>query len=181
MLRDVFATLRSALPTVGRGRITAESPPASFVDGEGRDVTVRPYREPDFESLVVMYDDFDSAQRAQGTPPIGTDNVREWLGTILDGVNAVAVHDGRVVGHVAFVPDGTDRHELAIFVHQNYQRAGIGTRLLGVGMGHADEQGVEYVWPTVEPWKRGAQNLYRRAGFTVVNPMGSTHRMSRYL
>ena len=180
MFQDALASLRETLSKTDT-RISPEPPPASFTDREGRELLARPYREADFERLVAMYDDFDSAQRAQGTPPVGTDAIRGWLGDVLDGVNAVAVHDDRVVGHVAFVPDGTDRHELAIFVHQDYQRAGIGTRLLGVGMGHAADEGVEYVWLTVEPWKRGAQRLYRRAGFTVVNPMGATHRMSRYL
>ncbi|WP_135830544.1 GNAT family N-acetyltransferase [Halorussus halobius] len=181
MLQDALASLRETISNANSTRIAPEPPPVSFADREDREILVRPYREADFEGLVAMYDDFDSSQRAQGTPPVGTDAVREWLGDVLDGANVVALHEDRLVGHVTFVPDGTDRHELAIFVHQDYQRAGIGTRLLGVGMGQAAREDVEYVWLTVEPWKRGAQSLYRRAGFTVVNPMGTTHRMSRYL
>jgi ribosomal protein S18 acetylase RimI-like enzyme len=177
----MFGVVRDAISAVRPKRIAPRPLPLSFTDAEGRSIRVRPYREDDFEALAVMYDDFDPTQRAQGTPPLGSDAVRQWLSELQDGVNVVAVHDDRIVGHVTFVPDGTGRHELAIFVHQDYQRAGIGTQLLGGGMGYAAERGVEYVWLTVEPWKRGAQNLYRRAGFTVVNPMGPTHRMSRYL
>lgn len=128
-----------------------------------------------------MYDDFDPSQRAQGTPPIGVDAVRNWLTDILDGVNVVALSGDRIVGHVSFVPDGTGRHELAIFVHQDFQRAGIGSALLAAGMGYAEQQGVAYVWLSVESWERGIQRFYRRAGFTVINPMGVAHRMSRTL
>lgn len=64
-----------------------------------------------------MYDDFDPTQRAQGTPPLGADVIRDWLADITAGVNVVALLEDRVVGHVMVVPDGTDRHELAIFVH----------------------------------------------------------------
>lgn len=181
MIDRVVGAVRTAISTVRPTRITPSSPPLSFTDAGERRIRIRPYREADFESLAAMYDDFDPAQRAQGTPPLGAEAVRTWLAELREGVNVVALHDDRIVGHVTFVPDGTGRHELAIFVQQEYQRAGIGTRLIGAGLGYAADQGVEYVWLTVEPWKRGAQNLYRRAGFTVVNPMGPTHRMSRYL
>ncbi|WP_442908226.1 GNAT family N-acetyltransferase [Halobacterium sp. KA-6] len=162
-------------------RIALTPPPMTFTDGEDREVDVRAYEDGDVESLVAMYDDFDPAQRAQGTPPLAEDAIRDWLDGVLDGPNVVAVVDGDVVGHVMFVPDDTGRHELAIFVHQDYQRAGIGTNLLAVGLEHARREGVEYVWLSVEAWKRDAQRLYQRAGFSTVNPMGAAHRMSRYL
>jgi len=128
-----------------------------------------------------MYEEFDPSQRAQGVPPRQADALEEWLDSLLASVNVVARTDGRVVGHVTFVPDGTDRHELAIFVHQEYQGAGIGSVLLGAGLGHARDQGLEYVWLSVEAGKRGIQRWYSRAGFSTVNPMGSAHRMSRTL
>jgi ribosomal protein S18 acetylase RimI-like enzyme len=162
-------------------RIRPTVPPATFVDGDDREIHVRPYRDEDFAGLVEMYDDFDPELRAQGTPPIGVEAIEDWLRDILDGVNVVALHDGRPVGHVSFVPDDTGRHELAIFVHQEFQRAGIGSHLMANGLGHARQQGVTYVWLSVESWKRGIQRFYSRAGFSTVNPMGAAHRMSRTL
>lgn len=181
--------MRDRIPGVARelvdrlrpARITPTALPLRVTDDAGRDVQLRPYRDEDFEKLVRMYDEFDPSQRAQGTPPLGTGAIRQWLAGILEGVNAVAVTDDRVVGHISFVPDGTGRHELAIFVHQAYQHAGIGTQLMAGGMGYASEQGVDYVWLSVESWKRDVQRFYSRAGFSVVNPMGATHRMSRTL
>ena len=157
------------------------SPPLTFTDDRGRTVLLRPYDLADFEALVEMYDDFDPTQRAQGTPPLREADVRTWLEKVLAGPSVVACVDDRLVGHVVFVPDGTDRHELAVFVHQDYQHAGIGTHLVRAGLGHAKREGVTYVWLSVEVWKRGAQKLYSNVGFSTVNPMGSTHRMSRYL
>lgn len=177
-IRRVFGRLFGRIrPT----RITPVRPPETFVDGTGREIAVRPYHPEDFEGLVRMYATFDPTQRAQGTPPLATDAVREWLTGLLAGVNVVAFDGDRPVGHISFVPDGTGRHELAIFVHQEFQHAGIGTRLMAVGLGHARHEGVGYVWLSVESWKRDVQRFYTRAGFSVVNPMGAAHRMSRRL
>ena len=178
---DLRGLFRRLLAWVRPARITPTTPPLTFVDGEGRDVELRPYRADDFEALVAMYDGFDPTQRAQGTPPIGVEAVRSWLDDVLGGVNVVAANGSRIVGHVSFVPDGTGRHELAIFVHQEFQRAGVGTELMAAGLGYAERQGVGYVWLTVEVGKRDVQRFYTRAGFTVVNPMGAVHRMSRTL
>lgn len=181
MIATVRRAFRRLLDRVRPTRVALVRPPITFVDDAGREITVRPYRPADFEGLVEMYATFDPAQRAQGTPPLETDEIREWLTGLHDGVNAVALSDDRPVGHISFVPDGTGRHELAIFVHQEFQHAGIGTNLMAAGLGHARDEGVGYVWLSVESWKRDIQRFYVRAGFSVVNPMGAAHRMSRTL
>lgn len=157
------------------------SPPLTFEDGAGRSIEIRAVREGDREALVDMYVDFDPAQRAQGTPPIGEEAVRDWLDHVLQGPSVGAWADDLAVGHVTFVPDGVGRHELAIFVHQDYQRAGIGGRLIRAGLRHARAEGVEQVWLTVEPGKRRALKLYSDVGFDASNPFGMVTRMSRLL
>lgn len=181
MRAKLYGAVRELVDRVRPSKIRPTTPPTTFVDGAEREISVRPYRPEDFEGLVAMYDDFDPSMRAQGTPPIQTADIREWLDDVLGGVNVVALHDGEPVGHISFVPDGTGRHELAIFVHQEYQHAGIGTELMAAGMGYAKGEGVDYVWLSVESWKRDIQRFYSRAGFSVVNPMGAAHRMSRRL
>ncbi len=52
---------------------------------------------------------------------------------------------------------------------------------MAAGMGYAEREGVGYVWLSVEAWKRDIQCFYSRAGFSVVNPMGAAHRMSKTL
>lgn len=178
-LSDVYDRLGATLPG---GERTYPTPPRSITDDAGRAIELRAYDGSAFEALVGMYADFDPAQRAQGTPPVGEQRVREWLdGTLLSGPSVVAWHGERAAGHVAFVPDDTGKHELAIFVHQAYQRTGIGDALVETGFGHARENGVSQVWLTVEPWKRGIAKFYSDHGFDTVNAYGRIHRMSRYL
>jgi GNAT superfamily N-acetyltransferase len=59
-------------------------------------------------------------------------------------------------------------YELAIFVLQSYQRAGIGTKLLTALLGYAQSAGIERVWLSVERWNHAAVELYRDVGFETV-------------
>ncbi|MFD1513005.1 GNAT family N-acetyltransferase [Halomarina rubra] len=157
-----------------------DRPPVEFDDREGRPVTIQRYdgSEDGFESLVEMYVAFDPEDRAQGIPPTGEQQVRDWLDHILtdDCVNVVAVlEDGRRIGHATLVPDvpesrrdagdGSEAYELAIFVLAAYQGAGIGTRLIRALLGAGQESELERVWLTVERWNHPAVALYKKVGF----------------
>ncbi|WP_122088347.1 GNAT family N-acetyltransferase [Halalkalicoccus subterraneus] len=163
-----------------------DAPPIAFEDREDRPIEIRVYDEAQFDALCEMYDTFDPADRAQGIPPAREERVRSWLDVILnEGQDVIAVDisgsdgpgdqpeadtpgetDGeRVVGHATLVPDGDDATELAIFVHQDYQGAGIGSRLIRALLGYGAEQGIEKVWLTVERWNHPAVNLYESVGF----------------
>jgi ribosomal protein S18 acetylase RimI-like enzyme len=143
--------------------------PPRTVAVDGLDaVTVRAYdgSGAEREALVAMYDAFDPADRAQGIPPTGEARIREWLDDVLcdDCYNVVAWLDGEAAGHATLVPDA-DAFELAIFVLQAYQGAGIGTALVESLLGYGAERGVERVWLTVERWNTAATRLYRSVGF----------------
>ncbi|ELZ18930.1 GCN5-related N-acetyltransferase [Natrinema thermotolerans DSM 11552] len=155
------------------------APPTTIEDREDRPIEIRAvgsFAEGALEDVVEMYLAFDPADRAQGIPPTGESRIRNWLETIgEDSVNVVASHDGDAVGHAMLVPDTDDpsaiennaeiEWELAIFVLQAYQQAGIGTVLLENLLGHAAEIGIERVWLTVERWNNPAIALYERVGF----------------
>jgi ribosomal protein S18 acetylase RimI-like enzyme len=143
---------------------TFPEPPLSFTDKEGREIEIRPYEDGDFEAVVEMYVDFAPADRAQGIPPATESRVRDWFENLLEGLNVVAWDGDRAVGHATLVPD-EDASELAIFVHQDYQRAGIGSKLIDGLLGHGQANGVEKVWLTVERWNHAAVNLYESVGF----------------
>ncbi|WP_049921794.1 GNAT family N-acetyltransferase [Halopiger djelfimassiliensis] len=155
------------------------SPATEFEDRDGRQIVIE---APDafvadaLEDVVEMYVRFDPTDRAQGIPPTGEDRIRNWLETIAeDSINVVARHEGAVIGHAMLVPDTDDpssvthngdiEWELAIFVLQDYQRAGIGTKLLEHLLGHASDVGIDRVWLTVERWNNPAIALYKRVGF----------------
>ncbi len=139
-------------------------PPHSFEDAQDRRIELRTDGDA-FEELVTMYRAFRPEDRAQGIPPFREPAIREWLETLMDGINVVAWHGEKVVGHATLVPDGEGGWELAIFVLRPYQGAGIGTALVEHLLGEAREEGVEKVWLTVERWNRAAIQLYEGVGF----------------
>ncbi len=149
------------------------APPVTFVDREDREIEVHAYdgSEAAYEALVAMYDSFDPADRAQGIPPGGETRIRSWLDAILaeDCLNVIAWCDDDVAGHATLVPDEDAVCELAIFVHQTYQRAGIGTHLIRTLLGYGQAEGIEKVWLTVERWNRAAVSLYEKIGFETSN------------
>jgi len=162
--------------------------PLEFTDREGRHVEVLPYGDrlddtAEYEAAVDMYVHFDSSDRAQGIPPSTEERIRSWLDTILgdEMVNVLAWHEDRVVGHATLVPDQRGAHELAIFVQNEYQEAGIGTRLMRTLLWHGAEVGVGRVWLTVERWNTAAINLYEKIGFVASDPEGFELEMSARL
>lgn len=165
-------------------------PPTTVTDTSSRKITVAVVEEPEDwrEPVVAMYRRFDPEDRAQGIPPTGEAAIRDWVDRILGGgINLVATHDERVVGHATLVPDtpdveppaefGSIRWELAIFVEHEYQRSGIGRELLEHLLGHAEELGVEHVWLTVERWNTAAIALYHSVGFEDMGAERFEHEM----
>lgn len=152
-----------------------EGPPRRFEDAEGREIDIREYGERDdageFADVVAMYSDFAPEDRAQGIPPLREDRIRDWLDTLLGTgcLNVVAWHGSAAVGHATLVPDGDEGHELAIFVLDTHQNAGIGTRLLEALLGLAEREGVDRVWLSVERWNNPAIAIYRKIGFERVD------------
>jgi len=142
-------------------------PPRTVTDREGRDVELLAADASDHDGVLEMYLSFDPADRAQGIPPAREAAIEDWLDTILgeDTLNVVAVHEGSVVGHATLVPDRHGEHELAIFVLQPFQGAGIGTNLVQTLLGLAQSRGLEKVWLTVERWNDPAVALYKKVGF----------------
>ncbi|SEH37076.1 Acetyltransferase (GNAT) family protein [Halopenitus malekzadehii] len=151
------------------------SPPITFTDRNDREIEVRAYdgSEQEHDALATMYEAFDPADRAQGIPPGGAEEIRRWLSTILEGdcYNVLAWHGDDVAGHATLVPayDDAESFELAIFVLQEYQEAGIGTRLIEALLGHGQAADVEVVWLTVERWNHAAVSLYEKIGFETAD------------
>lgn len=153
----------------------------SVLDDEERSLTIRAYPhlpEGERDALVGMYDDFDPADRAQGIPPAGVPQIASWLAGLRDGYHVVASHDGDPVGHAALVPDHDGAYELAIFVHQDYQGAHVGTALLRSLLARADEAGVA-VRLHVERSNRPAVALYENLGFETVRTRPCEYTMRR--
>jgi len=140
-------------------------PPCSLVDDRGRTIELRPLGD-DIDSLLEMYRSLDPADRTQGIPPRSGAHLVSWVETLTDeGLNLVAWHGDRAVGHAVLVPMPDDRWELAVFVHTDYQHAHIGTRLLEYLFGYGQQHGVDRIWLSVERHNTVALSLYESLGF----------------
>ncbi|QLG29711.1 GNAT family N-acetyltransferase (plasmid) [Halorarum halophilum] len=167
-------------------------PTWTAIDGRDRELAFAAIEYASWEEIdgvVAMYDDFEEKHAAQGLPPRKGDDIREWLTALRCGLHVVARHDGRTVGHATLVSgeesdvgsgSGDEReagHELAIFVHQDYRNAGVGTHLLRTLLSYAGTVGVERVWLMVERHNRAAIALYDDVGFETVEVSGGTVEM----
>lgn len=143
------------------------TPPRQVTDKEGRELELRRVTDDDIEALVEMYLRFDPTDRAQGIPPSDEPKIRNWLDIVLadQALNIVAWHDADAVGHAMLVADEDETYELAIFVQQRYQNAGIGTALMRTTLGGAQQHGIERIWLSVERWNNPAIALYEKVGF----------------
>ncbi|NGM67593.1 GNAT family N-acetyltransferase [Natronolimnobius sp. AArcel1] len=153
-------------------------PPTRITDQADRSISIDTHAD-DPEPLVAMYERFDEESRAQGLPPRQEPRIRDWVSLLLeDGYNVVARHGDDVVGHAALVPHD-DTSELAIFVHPDYQSAGIGTHLIRGLLGHGQSRGLTHVWLSVARTNRIAMNLYRSAGFETTLRERGEYEMAR--
>lgn len=158
------------------------SPPFEFDDGEQRSIEVRPVEGDDVDGLYEMYLEFDPRDRAQGVPPAREEPLRDWLDIVLEGINVAAWHSGGAAGHATLIHDeDADAHELAIFVLQSYQGAGVGSKLIQGAFSEGYERGVREVWLTVERWNRSAIGLYRKTGLQEVGGSGLEIEMAAKL
>lgn len=148
-------------------RVSLLVPPVIFEDDEGREIHITE-GDDEQDPLIEMYDGYASEHRAQGLPPTGRNRIAEWLETIDEGIEVLAWHAGRAVGHAALL-EGEADHELMIFVHQDYRLAGIGSRLIRALLGYGKQEGVEAVWLCVRPSNTVAIALYRSVGFDAIS------------
>lgn len=144
----------------------------AFLDGADRSIEIRPYDD-DLEAMLGLYDAIEAGDRAQGLPPVGEDETRDWLADITTvGLHLVAWHDYRAVGHACLLPAGDTGYELAIFVRSDYQHARIGTNLLQALLRAGPRAGADRVWLTVRRNNIVARRLYDSAGFEQVTTNG---------
>jgi GNAT superfamily N-acetyltransferase len=124
---------------------------------------------PQFDLLTRMYDLFDPIGAAFGLPPHSAGARRQWIWDALGHRVNVAMLSpaGNVVGHCFLAADTPGVAELAIFVHQNYRRRGIGTALVKAALEQGANAGLRRVWSMTASADRVALRLQRKCGFRV--------------
>jgi GNAT superfamily N-acetyltransferase len=96
------------------------------------DIQIEAIGPPQRDLLITMYDRLDPLGAALGLPPHSAEARHKWIGSALGQIVNVAAFSpaGEVVGHCLLAADKSGSAEMAVFVHQESRRKGIGAALL---------------------------------------------------
>jgi GNAT superfamily N-acetyltransferase len=124
---------------------------------------------PQLNLLTRMYERFDPLGAAFGLPPRSAEARREWICAALAHKVSVAAFSrtGDAVGHCFLAADTEGSAELAIFVHQDYRRRGIGTALVKAALEWGAKTGLRRVWSMTASADRVVLRLQRNCGFRL--------------
>ena len=121
----------------------------------------------DREDLVRMYKTFSPAERTLGLPPESEEEIERWIDFLSsNGLSIVAEMDGKIVGHLAIVPEGEAAH-LTIFVHKDFQNRGIGQKMVSAVVEMCRDAGYERIIVTTDRNNMRAIHVFEKTGFFV--------------
>lgn len=126
---------------------------------------------PQRELLVRMYDRFDPMGAALGLPPHMPEARRAWIEAALGHRMNVAAFSpaGEIVGHSFLAVGKLGLAELAVFVHQESRRKGVGASLVKSVLEWAGAAGLRRVWGVIASDNRAALRLLESSGFYLTN------------
>ena len=142
-------------------------------------IQVRPLRQEESPLLDQMYETFAPLEVALGLPPRDPERRRTWLDTLAAGTNMAAFVEGRLVGHVVLMSTGR-LAEMALFVHQDFRRQGVGTALAEAAIRAARELHMIALWVLIPSENTAARHGLRKLGFeTAWEGMGEVQMVVR--
>jgi len=145
---------------------------------KGHLIAITPYEERYFTSLVHMYDTYDPLGSVQGLPPLDKNQRHQWVQDIISrGVNLLALHGDSLIGHASLFSMPVDWAEYFIFIHQDFQRQGIGTATTLYVIDWARQEDLSSIWLTVDRKNYVAISLWRSVGFKRIGSSGSEWEM----
>jgi len=125
-----------------------------------------------------MYDTYSPFGSVQGLPPINRDKRHQWAQDIIStGTNLLALHDDMVIGHASLFSMPVNWAEYFIFIHQDFQRQGIGTAITLYVIDWARQEKLSTLWLSVERKNFIAISLYRKVGFKRIASTGDSWEM----
>ena len=129
-----------------------------------KDISVRTATPEDLPSLEAMYDTFSPMETALGLPPADPARRKSWLNTLSAGINLIAVSEDKPAGHLALMP-GEHSAEMALFVHQDFRRRGIGTALTNEAVRLCRDRGLRMLWVLINGDNNAARSGLLKYGF----------------
>ncbi len=145
---------------------------------KGHLITIIPYEERYFASLVHMYDTYDPLGSVQGLPPLDKDKRHQWVQDMISsGTNLLAMYEDSVIGHASLFAMPVNWAEYFIFIHQDFQRQGIGTAITLYAIDWAQQENLSTIWLTVDRKNYVAISLWRSVGFKRIGSSDSEWEM----
>jgi RimJ/RimL family protein N-acetyltransferase len=149
------------------------------IDKGGHPFEVRPFETGGYPYLEEMYDGFSPKGAFQGMPPFDKEACVNWIAQLIKNAeNFLAWREGRVIGHVALIPDFKKGDaEYLIFVNQSNRGRGVGTELTRTAIEKAKALGLTVIWLSVNRYNFRAVRLYRKFGFQFRGCLDLSERM----
>ena len=133
------------------------------------------YKPEMLPSLRLMYEGFQPRGAAKGLPPVWDQALASWLHFVTSKyINLIALHDqtdSHAAGHAMIAPTKDTEAELALFVHQDFRRQGLGTRLVRESVVRARQSGYRRLWAAVDIERPYILSMMERAGFRLLSPV----------
>lgn len=136
---------------------------------DGRRVKIRPYTPSDKEGLFSMYASLSQESLRWSMPPYNRERIERMTSDLENRIIVLGVDGQRVVGHLQISLATNARFrgtgDLFIYLHQDYQNAGLGAALMREGIAQAKNRRVHRVELTVVAENHRAIRLYEKVGF----------------
>jgi RimJ/RimL family protein N-acetyltransferase len=148
---------------------TARTADDHVVLKNGRTLRLGNYRPEDKEAVVSMYGSMSPEAIKWGMPPYDRTRIERWTSNLANSINLLARSEDRVAGHLQMSSMPYSRRkgvaELFIYVHQDFQNLGLGTRMMRKAIELAKERGFHRIGLTVVADNHRAIKVYEKVGF----------------
>jgi len=159
--------------------VVSKDLPCRFRDKHNTEIVIDLCCDSDCEQIGEMYWHFEPKESYQGIPPRTREKTMDWVrGILRDNMNLKARCGSQVIGHASLLKiRENDLCEYLIFVHQDFQNRGIGTKLTEIAKRCAAVQGYHHIWLSVDLYNSRAIHVYTKTGFRFITPVEAEREM----
>jgi RimJ/RimL family protein N-acetyltransferase len=141
----------------------------SAVLKDGRKLRLRTYKPSDREGLVTMYAGLSKESLRWSMPPYNRERIDRWTSNLENSIILLAFEAQGIVGHLQISLGTSPRFrgtgDLFIYLHQDFQNAGLGAALMSEGIALARARRMHRIELTVIADNHRAIRLYEKVGF----------------
>jgi RimJ/RimL family protein N-acetyltransferase len=138
---------------------------------DGRQVTLRFLNANDKNALFQMFSTMSAEALEWSMAPYTIEVIDRWIGNIPHLIALVAEYNDKIVGYAVIYKYPHQRRrgigDLAIYLHQDFQKAGLGTAMTEKLLQLAKDEKMHKIELTLVADNEIAKNLYLKLGFKI--------------